>query len=144
MAGSLVSHEGVVKSVSGDTVTVEILCKSMCSGCHARSVCSASDMVQKDIQVRCSDASRYSAGERVRVVTSLSSGYLAVLVSYIFPLVILIVLLLYLQSVHVGEGLSALVSLGAVAVYFLFVYVFRKRIGGRVSFYIEKIGKTDL
>ncbi|MBK7489560.1 MAG: hypothetical protein IPI74_07075 [Bacteroidales bacterium] len=40
--GETIAHEGKVLSVPGDgTAEVEILVAGACSGCHAKSVCSA-------------------------------------------------------------------------------------------------------
>ena len=46
-----IDHEGVVKSITPSVISVEILNKSMCAACHAKSACTMSDMSIKTINV---------------------------------------------------------------------------------------------
>jgi positive regulator of sigma E activity len=41
---SRVQHEGIVKSISTQTLEVSIISHSACSGCHAKSACGIADM----------------------------------------------------------------------------------------------------
>ena len=44
---SRVQHEGIVKSISTQTLEVSIISHSACSGCHAKSACGIADMKEK-------------------------------------------------------------------------------------------------
>ena len=46
---SRVQHEGIVKSISTQTLEVSIISHSACSGCHAKSACGIADMKEKVI-----------------------------------------------------------------------------------------------
>lgn len=134
-----ICHEGIVRSVDGNRLTVEIVSKSMCASCHAKGACSASDMKIKEIDVVAEGNETYAAGEKVNLVISHGNGLKAVLFSYIFPLAILMFLLLYLQSAKVSEPVSALVGAGSVAAYYFLLFLFRKKIDSKIHFRVEKL-----
>lgn len=134
-----ICHEGIVRSVNGNMLTVEIVSKSMCVSCHAKGACSASDMKIKEIDVVAEGNETYAAGEKVNLVISHGNGLKAVLFSYIFPLAILMFLLLYLQSAKVSEPVSALVGAGSVAAYYFLLFLFRKKIDSKIHFRVEKL-----
>lgn len=134
-----ICHEGIVRSVNGNRLTVEIVSKSMCASCHAKGACSASDMKIKEIDVVAEGNETYAAGEKVNLVISHGNGLKAVLFSYIFPLAILMFLLLYLQSAKVSEPVSALVGAGSVAAYYFLLFLFRKKIDSKIHFRVEKL-----
>lgn len=46
-----IEHPGVVTSVTGEFITVEILNKSACAACHAKGVCIASDESIRTIDI---------------------------------------------------------------------------------------------
>ena len=76
-----ICHEGIVRSVNGNRLTVEIVSKSMCASCHAKGACSSSDMKIKEIDVVAEGNETYAAGEKVNLVISHGNGLKAVLFS---------------------------------------------------------------
>ncbi len=59
---SRVQHEGIVKSISTQTLEVSIISHSACSGCHAKSACGIADMKEKSYHGSTSQG-RASSGE---------------------------------------------------------------------------------
>lgn len=47
---SRVQHEGIVKSISTQTLEVSIISHSACSGCHAKSACGIGRYERKSYQ----------------------------------------------------------------------------------------------
>ncbi len=133
-----VDHVGVVKEVTASYVDVEILNKSMCAACHAKSMCTMSDVSAKIIRVTNLFGQTYSEGEEVMVVMKKTMGLRAVWISYVIPLIILMILLLSLPRLGVSElgaGLSAVLG---VAVYYLGIWLLRDKIAREFTFTIEK------
>ena len=89
-----VDHIGEVVSITPQYIDVEILNKSMCAACHAKGMCSMSDVSAKIIRVNNYFGDTYSVGEQVRVVMKKTLGLKAVWISYVFPLIILMILLI--------------------------------------------------
>ena len=134
----IVKHSGKVVSVAERLVVVEIINKSMCSACHARGACSVSDMKAKNIEVKVDHPEDYQVGDRVNVLMKTSSGHLSVLLSYVFPLIILMILLLSLSEL-LSELVLSLVVIGAISLYYFLIYLLRDKWSGKIGFEIEKI-----
>ncbi len=138
MVHDSIKHTGRVISVCNSCVEVEIINKSMCAGCHAKSVCALGDSKEKVISVSCSDADAFSVGDQVTVYMQKSMGFKAVWISYVIPLIILLVFLLTLQGFGLNDLWSGLISIFAVALYFLLVFLFRNRVAQGFEFKIAK------
>ena len=134
-----IKHRGKVCAITNDGVTVEILNKSMCAACHARSLCSLGDEQIKTIHIKECDSSLFSPGEEVEVVMQQTMGLKAVLFSYVYPLIILMILLLSLPRLNINELFSALLAVLAVAIYYLILYLCRDRIAKSFIFTIAKL-----
>ena len=134
----MVDHEGVVTSITPTDINVEILNKSMCAACHAKSACTMSDISVKQIQVPRTLKDDYQVGEEVLVVMKKSLGLRAVWISYVVPLIILMILLLSLPYLNFSELASGLIAAVGVCVYYLGVYLFRDKLAKEFTFAIEK------
>ena len=113
-----IDHEGVVKSITPSVISVEILNKSMCAACHAKSACTMSDMSIKTINVPNLQNESYEVGEEVLIVMKKTLGLRAVWISYVIPLIILMILLLSLP--------------------YLGVFLFKEKLAKEFTFAIEK------
>ncbi|MEN6618662.1 MAG: SoxR reducing system RseC family protein [Rikenellaceae bacterium] len=136
-----IEHEGVILDIDRDYISVEILNKSACSSCNAKSMCSMSDVKAKIIQIENRGFIFYEKGERVNVILKRSLGFKALWISYLIPLIILLVLLVALSAIGVNElliGLSILVSL---ALYYFVVYLLRDKIKKEFIFTVEKLNE---
>jgi sigma-E factor negative regulatory protein RseC len=134
-----VSHQGVVRSITDSVINVEIISKSACSECHAKMMCTASDMKVKNIAVKRKFYDDYKVGEQVNVSLTKTMGYKAVVLSYLIPLIILTILLLYLQNTYQNELIAGLGSIAGVAVYYFIIWLLKDRLENKFSFAIEKL-----
>lgn len=134
-----VSHKGVVRSITDKVINVEIISMSACSECHARMMCTASDMKVKNIEVKRRFYDDYEVGEEVNVSLTKTMGYKAVIISYVIPLIILTILLLSLQDMCGSELVAGLGCIAGVALYYFFIWLIRGRLENKFSFTIEKL-----
>lgn len=131
-----IEHSGVVQSVEEKSVNVRIVSHPSCAGCAATNICDVSGMSEKVITtLRNVDV---KPGERVTVIMSQSQGYRALFLGYLFPFLIVLVLLIVLISAGLGELYSGLISLGSLVPYYLVVWLRRENIGKSFSFSIKK------
>ena len=79
----------------------------------------------------------YNVGDQVQVCTKMSMGLKAVWISYVIPLAVLMILILSLSGVIESEMYRALTAIGGVAVYYLFVWLFRNKLSNEFVFYIR-------
>ena len=131
MATGEVSHKGTVISVGQDRISVRIVSESACSACHAAGLCGASDSKNKIVDVPVYGGQTYSVGQEVEVCLARKMGLKAVLLSYVIPLVILLILVLTLSSI-------GLASVGGVALYYLILYFRRDSLAEGYVFYVRK------
>lgn len=137
-----VEHEGVITEISEDFITVEIVNKSACAACHAKGFCVAGEEQTRYVDVPYNISTlveEYKVGDRVNLVLNQSLGVSAVFISYAIPLVILIFLLLILSNTGLSELAVGLLTLAGIAVYYMFVFLFRNRLERIFTFSIEKI-----
>lgn len=137
MSKNEISHKGVIKSITPELTTVEILSTSACAECHAKGMCGMSESKVKEISVPTDPYSVHEVGDEVQVMLKKSMGLKAVWISYVIPLFILMILILSLSSVNVHEAYVGLGAIAGVALYYLIIYLFRNRLANDFVFYIK-------
>lgn len=135
---SVVEHVGKIIEIDNSIIKVEILNKSMCAGCHAKSMCAMGDAKEKVIDIPHLNSNEYVVGEEVNVVMKKSMGFKAVWISYVLPLLLLIVFLLLLQGLRFSDLMAGLISIAVIAVYYSVIYIFRAKIATQFTFKIVK------
>lgn len=133
-----VSHKGRVVRMTPQVTTVAIEQHSACSQCHAAGLCGLADVVEKAIEVPTDPYAKYGVGDEVEVLLKASMGMKAVWLAYFVPLVILLVAILGLISLGVGEVVAGLSGIGAVALYYLLLWLFRERLQNEYVFTIKR------
>ena len=132
-----ISHKGRVVKVTPEFTTVEIISQSACSACHASGLCGLSECTKKAIEVPTRAWDRYEPGQEVNVVLKASMGHKAVWLAYVAPLVVLLGVLLATLGLGAGELAAGLGALVGVALYYLFLWLFRNRLRREYVFTIE-------
>jgi len=135
----IIEHKGVVRALHQGWVDVVMQVESACAGCKVRGACRMGDRKEKVVAVAMDLPEAYSVGEEVIVSVGRRMGLMAVFLSYIIPLVLLLVSLPALLGAGVGEGVAGLSSLGVLAIYFVILWLFRNRIQQKIVFKIRKM-----
>ena len=133
-----VAHKGTIIEITQECIRVEIINKSMCAACHAKGFCSAGDTKDKIIDVDYYNNGEFAVGDEVEVIMKRSMGFRAVWISYVIPLVILMIFLLTLLGVGFTELYAGLSALLVVCVYYLVIYLFRDKLANKFVFTIVK------
>lgn len=133
-----VRHDGEIISITPKVVTVKIESSSLCAACHAKGACTAADKAEKIIEAVNIYNLKLEVGERVSVTMKRSLGIRAVVISYVVPLIILLFLLLTLHVLQLGELWTGLISLVGVGLYYLGLFLFKKKIASDFVFTIDK------
>ena len=135
--GNSIEHKGIIDEISDDMIRVKFTSFSACADCHAKGICSASDMKEKEIMVKRTDDS-FSRGEKVSIILKGSMGFKAVLFGYLYPFFIVLSVLVILTHLGINELRAGLISVGILIPYYLGVYFFRKKIDRKFNFIIRK------
>lgn len=135
-------HTGRIVEIGPQVISVEIVNKSACATCHAKGVCGASDEQVRIIDVPQTITTRvedYRVGEEVSLRLSQSLGLRAVFIAYVVPLMVLMASILVLSATQLQQLYVGIFSLAAVAVYYIFVAIFRDKLEKVFTFSIEKL-----
>ena len=123
-----ITHKGRIVAIDPEVTTIEIVAESACASCHAKGLCGLGEEKVKQVLVRTSAWDPHNVGDEVEVVLKKAMGYKAVFIAYGMPLVVLFVALMVLNALAVGELYAGLGALGAVALCYLVIFLFRNKI----------------
>ena len=134
-----IEHKGMVALVGRNFVRVDIEVMEACGSCASRKACAMGASEKREIVVYTNEPDNYSVGEVVNVCARRSLGAVAVILCYIVPLVILVGAIIVANILGCSDGVSAVVALGAIALYYTLLALLRARISKKVTFTINKI-----
>lgn len=129
-------HSGKIVDITPDFTTVQIIASSACSECHAKGLCGMSEEQEKIIMLPTDPYTPRQVGEEVQVKTKMTMGLKAVWISYVIPLVILMILILSLSSVIGKEYLRGAVAIAGVGIYYFIIWLLRDKLSDQFEFYI--------
>lgn len=133
-----IAHNGTIVCIGPKITKVLIISESACGSCGASGFCSAAEARRKEIEVPTDHLANYSVGEEVEVLLKKSMGNRAVWLAYVFPLVVLMILIVSLLRLGAGEIVAALGGVAGIAVYYFIIYLFKDRIARDYVFYIRR------
>lgn len=131
-------HTGRITDIDPQFTTVEIISESACSSCHASALCGMSESKTKQVVVPTTAMPLYEVGEEVNVSLRASMGHKAVWIAYATPLVVLLAVVLILLSAGVSELIAGLAGIGAIALYYLVIWLLRDKLRDQYVFRISK------
>ncbi len=134
----LISHKGSVVSADSKKVSVEIVSESACAACHAAGLCGMSESRKKIVEVPAPAGMEYFPGQEVEVCLAPKTGLKAVLLSYVLPVMFLLILILSLSLIGLGELAAGVISILGVALYYLILYLFKDRLAEGYEFFIRR------
>ena len=132
-----IAHSGRIVEITPDFTTVEIIATSACSSCHAKELCGMSEDKEKLIMVPTDGFAERKVGDEVQVLTKMTMGLKAVWISYVIPLVILMILILSLSKAFDNEFLCGLAAVVGVGLYYFGIWLFKDRLSNEFVFYIK-------
>ena len=134
-----IKHQGIVENIQGSHLQVRIVQTSACATCSIKGHCTSADTKEKLIDVADRNASNYKVGDHVWVVGELSMGYMAVLLAFVIPFLILVLSLFIFMAIWGNELSASLISLGLLVPYYGVLWLNKTRIGKKFSFTVWPI-----
>lgn len=133
----VIKHPGIVVKKEDGKLFVNILARSACSTCDAKSICSVSEVEEKTIEVKHDPRKDYKIGEEVNVLMQKTLAPKAVFLGYILPFLLVLLSLILMVTLTGKEGLAALVSLALLLPYYLIIYFLRGKLNKTFMFTLE-------
>ena len=132
----MIRHNGIVEQVKGDRAIVRIGQTSACAGCHAAKMCMASEHKEKRIEGVM--LSPMQAGDEVEVQVKEQLGWLAVVLAYVVPFLLLVAAVAGFNRLGWSEAQSGTSALASVAVYYVILRLFRDKLQRKFTFEVRK------
>ena len=133
-----INHNGIIEKIDGGTVYVRIIQQSACSGCHAKRMCTASESTEKIIEVP-DNSGKFHINEEVQLCGQSSLGLQAVLLAFVFPLIIVFAAIVTGTSMQWEETTSGLTGLLLLVPYYCILYFLRDKLKKRFIFTLKKL-----
>ena len=127
-SNSEIAHRGRIVSITPEITTVEIVSESACAACHAKGLCSLGDSTVKRVELPTRGWDNYEPGQEVNVILRASMGHKAVWLAYVVPLIVMVAVLLGTLSAGGSELFAGVAAIGAVALYYLVIWLLRGRL----------------
>ena len=132
-------HRGIVQKIEGNFLTIGVETEAGCDACKMSGSCMSAGRKQFSVRVRTQYPHRYACGQRVEVEGRKSSYYLAVLLCYVVPLLLLVAVIAAMISfTELSDVIVAGVSLFSLADYYFVLYILRKSITQKVEFQLKE------
>ena len=132
-----ISHEGIVTKITDDELEIKILAQSACAACHAKSACGMGEQAEKILTVPRPKGKDFTLNQRVNVRMGIGQGNKAAVLAYLFPIILLLVVLFVCLGFGLNEGLSALISIVALIPYYIVLYLKRDKFKKQFEYTIE-------
>ena len=132
-----ISHEGIVTKITDDELEIKILAQSASAACHAKSACGMGEQAEKILTVPRPEGKDFTLNQRVNVRMGIGQGNKAAVLAYLFPIILLLVVLFVCLGFGLNEGLSALISIVALIPYYIVLYLKRDKFKKQFEYTIE-------
>ncbi|MDR1526255.1 MAG: SoxR reducing system RseC family protein [Dysgonamonadaceae bacterium] len=131
-----ITYRGVVTKVHSGILQIEIHDETACDACSAQKSCCMSGAREKRMDIPFTSGD-YRPGDTVTVAGKASTGLWAVCIAFVLPMALMAVLLPVASSMGLHEHQAAFVSLAALVLYYLGIYLFRNKFKQTFTFTIQ-------
>lgn len=133
-----IHHTGIIERIDPDKVYVKIIQQSACAGCHAKSMCNASESKDRIIEIE-GLFNSFQVNEEVELQGQSSLGYQAVLYAFVLPLLLLFAVIIFCLGMNRSEAVSALAGIAVLPAYYSVLYFFRDKLKKKFVFAMKKL-----
>lgn len=133
-----ISKEGEIIALTDKIVKVRYLCASACRNCPAQNLCPSHENQNKEIEIMRDKDKIYQIGDKVKINLQERSGWLAIIVAYIIPLVIILGFISYATTERWSELTTATIGLLIVPVYYILLNRMSKRLQTMIKIEIQE------
>ena len=134
----IIKHRGIVENINGFHIRVRIVQTSACSACSVKGHCNASESKEKIIEVP-DNSGKFHINEEVQLCGQSSLGLQAVLLAFVFPLIIVFAAIVTGTSMQWEETTSGLTGLLLLVPYYCILYFLRDKLKKRFIFTLKKL-----
>lgn len=139
----MIRHTGTITNIEKNFAEIVLQQTSACVSCHAKGMCMSFDKKERKITTPLPYSHNYTKGEEVNITLQTKHGYKAVLLAYIFPVLILVASIALFDHLQAGELNTILYAFALLAFYFIALKTFSVKLTQTITFQIEKINNRS-
>jgi positive regulator of sigma E activity len=126
---------GLVTNSQRGRVRISLI-GSGCTACH-NSLCMLGDSKAREVEI-IDKKNLFKTGDEVMIKINPASGYMAVLLLYLVPFLLMLLTILLMMHSGSSEGISGIMSLLILAPYFGMIYMLRGKLSSQCKIVVEK------
>jgi sigma-E factor negative regulatory protein RseC len=134
-----ITHEGVITKIDKNNIEVTVNAKGACGSCSMKNTCISTENTDKIIIIPRDGYENYNSGDHVIISSTTNQGYWAVILAYVLPIILIVALYFISFSYLNNELISAAISIGALAIYYIIIYFLNPLLKNKISFKIKHI-----
>ncbi len=132
-----IKHQGTVVFQKGSTVRVKISRHSACSQCVAQNNCGLINSQDKIVEVETNANQQFATGEEVIIMLEATSGFWAVFLGYVLPLMLMLATMIIVYLAGAGEIKSSISAIIILIPYYFWLFLNKKKIAAKFKFTIS-------
>lgn len=132
-----IEQKGIIEDISASRIKIKVQPISVCNSCQTKSLCNIKG--NQDNIIELTDKSGdFSVGDMVNILIKRSSGYFALFLGYLLPLIIVLVFVILFLSLGFKEVIAGTGSILILAPYYIILYSIRNNIRRRFKITLSK------
>lgn len=132
----LIRHQAVIIKIEKQKITAKIQVRSACGSCAAKGTCGLGDCADKIVEIHNDKAASYHPGDLITVSLRQDSGFLALFLGYIAPLILVLGVLFSCLYGGLGEISSGIYSIIVLIPYYFGLSLAQKHLQKKFYFSI--------
>lgn len=134
---SEITHSGKIKAIANKKVIVTFEQQEACQNCAIKSMCNLSSCENQIVEIKVDNPDDFCLEQEVELEISPQSGSFAIIMAYLLPLIIMMTTLKLTLHLINDETTAALSAIFILIPYYLLLYIFRKKIAGKIEIRIR-------
>ncbi len=122
-ANEHIAHQGIVTHCTDQIATIQVIQADNCHSCQMKDYCGVDDEERNRFVV---NNQGYQIGQQVNMEISSSSGLKATFWAYVFPFILMVLVIVIGSKIHIQESILGLIALVLLIPYFIILSLFRK------------------
>ena len=132
-----IEQKGIIEDISVNSIKIRVRPLSACDSCQTKSICNIRGNRDNLIELTYKSGD-FSVGDMVNILIKRSSGYIALFLGYLLPLIIVLIFAILFLSLGYNEVIAGTGSLLILAPYYLILYSVRNSIKKRFKITLSK------
>lgn len=135
-----IQHTGIIQEIRGNLIFVKIVQQSACAGCHAKTMCAASESKERLIEIT-DNTGTFHVNETVELYGKNSLGLQAVFLAFVIPVIIVLAVVAIGTSCQWNETTSGIAGISLLIPYYGILYLLRNKLKKKFVFTLKKLNQ---